>query len=53
VRALFAEQSFRDRVMVPNMFEPMISSPDEFADRIKHHRAKWGKVLHDANIRID
>jgi tripartite-type tricarboxylate transporter receptor subunit TctC len=53
VRALFVEQSFRDRVMTPNMFEPMVSSPDEFAEQIKRDRAKWGKVLHDANIRID
>jgi len=52
-RKLFGEPSFRDRVIVPNMFESMVSSPEEFAEFIKRDSAKWSKVLHDANIRID
>jgi tripartite-type tricarboxylate transporter receptor subunit TctC len=53
VRALFAEQAFRDKFLTPNMFEPMVSSPEEFAEYIKRDSAKWGKVLRDANIKVD
>jgi len=53
VRALFADQAFLDRAIVPNMFEPMVSSPEEFAEHIKRDSAKWSKVLREANIRID
>ncbi len=53
VRALFAEQSFLDRVIVPNMFETMVTSPEQFADYIKRDSLKWGKVLRDANIKVE
>jgi tripartite-type tricarboxylate transporter receptor subunit TctC len=53
VRALFAEPEFSERFLKPNMFESMVSSPEEFAETIRHDTAKWGKVLRDANIRID
>ena len=53
VRALFAEQSFLDRVIVPNMFETMVTSPEQFAEYIKRDSLKWGKVLRDANIKVE
>ena len=53
VRALFADQAFLDRAIVPNMFETMVTSPEEFAEYIKRDSAKWSKVLRDANIRVD
>jgi tripartite-type tricarboxylate transporter receptor subunit TctC len=53
VRALFAEQAFIDRFITPNMFEPMVSSPEEFAEFIKRDSAKWSKVLREANIKVD
>jgi tripartite-type tricarboxylate transporter receptor subunit TctC len=53
VRALFAEQAFIDRVVIPNMFEPMVTSPEEFAGFIKRDSAKWATVLREANIKVD
>src|SRR4051812_1171520 len=53
VRALFAEQAFLDRAIVPGMFESMVSSPEQFAEFIKSDSAKWSKVLREANIRAD
>jgi len=53
VRKLFDDPAFQERVIVPNMFEPMTSSPEQFAAFIKTDAEKWSKVLHDANIRID
>ena len=53
VRALFAEQAFLDRVIVPNMFETMVTSPEQFAEYIKRDSAKWAKVLREANIKAE
>ena len=53
VRALFAEQAFLDRAIVPSMFEPMVSTPEQFAEFIKTDSEKWSKVLREANIRAD
>jgi tripartite-type tricarboxylate transporter receptor subunit TctC len=32
-------------------FEPVANSPDEFAAQVKSDIAKWGKVIHDADIK--
>jgi putative tricarboxylic transport membrane protein len=53
VQALFADPAFRERIIVPNMFESMASSPEQFAEFIKADTVKWSKVLRDANIKID
>jgi tripartite-type tricarboxylate transporter receptor subunit TctC len=34
-------------------FKPVASTPDEFAARIRLEMEKWGKVVHDANLRIE
>jgi len=34
-------------------FRPVVNTPDEFAARIKLEIEKWGKVVHDANLRAE
>ena len=34
-------------------FIPVLNMPDEFGLRIKTEMAKWGKVVHDAKLRIE
>jgi tripartite-type tricarboxylate transporter receptor subunit TctC len=34
-------------------FKPVANTPDEFAARLKLETEKWGKVVHDANLRIE
>ena len=34
-------------------FNPVLNTPDEFGIRIKAEMAKWGKVVHDAKLRIE
>lgn len=53
VRKLFDEPDFRERVIVPNMFEVMTSSPEQFAGFIAKDSEKWAKVLREANIKIE
>jgi tripartite-type tricarboxylate transporter receptor subunit TctC len=53
VQALFADQAFLDRAIVPNMFESMVSSPEQFAEFIRSDSAKWSKVLREANVKAE
>jgi tripartite-type tricarboxylate transporter receptor subunit TctC len=53
VQKLFNEAAFRERVIVPNMFESMASSPEQFAAFIKADSEKWSKVLREANIKVE
>jgi tripartite-type tricarboxylate transporter receptor subunit TctC len=34
-------------------FAPVANAPQEFGERLRTEMAKWGKVVHDANIRAD
>jgi tripartite-type tricarboxylate transporter receptor subunit TctC len=34
-------------------FEPVANTPEEFAARIKAEIPRWGKVIHDANIKAE
>ncbi len=47
-----ARPDFRERLAVLG-FKPVANTPDEFAARIKVEIEKWGKVVRDANLRID
>jgi tripartite-type tricarboxylate transporter receptor subunit TctC len=46
-----ADPEVRDRLFKLG-FEPVANKPEEFGVRIKSEIAKWGKVVHDANLRI-
>jgi len=34
-------------------FTPVANTPDEFTARIKLEMEKWGKVVRDANLKIE
>jgi len=53
VRKILAEPAFREKFLAPQMFEPMGSSPEQFADYIKGETQKWAKVIREANLKID
>jgi tripartite-type tricarboxylate transporter receptor subunit TctC len=50
---IFAAPEFRDRFLAPNMIFSIASTPDAFAARIRADDAKWGKVIRDANIKVE
>ncbi len=50
---IFSDPAFRARFLDPQMFESMAGPPQDFAAYIKAERAKWAKVIHDANIKIE
>ncbi len=53
VQRIFADAGFREKFLAPSMFESMAATPDAFADFIRAETAKWGKVVRDANLKID
>ncbi len=53
VRQLFADAAFRERFIVPYMYETMTTSPEEFAAFVEAETQRWGKVLRDANMKVD
>jgi tripartite-type tricarboxylate transporter receptor subunit TctC len=53
VANIFADPDFRAHFLEPQMFEAMPGSPEEFAAYIKTERARWAKVIHDANITLE
>jgi tripartite-type tricarboxylate transporter receptor subunit TctC len=50
---IFDDPTFRDKFLTPNFIFPIVSSPDAFAERIRRESEKWGKVIRDANVRVE
>jgi tripartite-type tricarboxylate transporter receptor subunit TctC len=47
-----AQPDVKERLAVLG-FKPVANTPEEFGARIKLEIAKWGKVVHDAKLRIE
>jgi tripartite-type tricarboxylate transporter receptor subunit TctC len=52
VAKVLADPQFREKFLAPQMFEPMASSPEEFADYIKAQTRKWAKVIGEQKLSI-
>jgi tripartite-type tricarboxylate transporter receptor subunit TctC len=52
VAKILSDPQFREKFLAPQMFEPMASSPEEFADYIKAQTRKWAKVIHEQKLSI-
>jgi len=53
VQRVVAEPAFRERFLAPQMFEPIVSPPEKFAEFLRAETQKWGKVIRDANLKAD
>jgi tripartite-type tricarboxylate transporter receptor subunit TctC len=53
VQRIVAEPSFHEKFLAPQLFDPMTSTSAQFADFLKAETQKWGKVIRDANIKVD
>ena len=53
VKRIFDNATFQERFLKVNKLESMITSPEEFAASIDDGRARWGKVIRDANLKMD
>jgi tripartite-type tricarboxylate transporter receptor subunit TctC len=50
---VFGEAAFREKFLAPNMIFSIAGSPEHFAARIRTDYVKWGKVIKDANVKVE
>jgi tripartite-type tricarboxylate transporter receptor subunit TctC len=53
VRKLFADAEFQKTFMTPQYFESIVDSPAELKSYLDTEAKKWGKVIHDAKIKVE
>src|SRR5882757_7869950 len=52
-RRIFGDATFREKFLAPNMIFSIAGSPEQLAARIRTDYLKWGKVIRDANVKVD
>jgi tripartite-type tricarboxylate transporter receptor subunit TctC len=52
VRATLDDPDFREKFLAPQMFEPMASSPEEFAALIKSQTRRWAQVIRERRLSV-
>jgi tripartite-type tricarboxylate transporter receptor subunit TctC len=52
IKAIVALPDIKERFGVLGL-DPIANTPEEFTAQIRREIAKWGKIIHDANIRMD
>ena len=53
VANILADPQFREKFLAPQMFEPMPSTPEAFADFIKAQTRKWAEVIRAQKLTIE
>jgi tripartite-type tricarboxylate transporter receptor subunit TctC len=50
VQRILADPGFRDKFLTPNFYEPVLGSPEQFAEHIQSDAQRWQKVIREAKI---
>jgi tripartite-type tricarboxylate transporter receptor subunit TctC len=53
VQRILSDPTFKEKFLVPNRYEPIIGSPEQFDAFMKADAEKWTKVIKDANVKVD
>jgi tripartite-type tricarboxylate transporter receptor subunit TctC len=53
VQKILSNPAFQQRFMAPQMFEPMASAPEPFAEYIKSETQSWAKVLREQGLKLE
>ena len=53
VQGILTDRAFRERVIAPNFYEPIASSPAQFAEHVRIDTERWRKVITDAKIAVE
>lgn len=53
VAKIFQEVEFQEKVMKPNLYTSIVSSPEDFAAFIKADATRWKTVIETAKVKID
>ena len=52
-RRIFSDPAFQQQVLAKSFIYSIVSSPEEFTERIRANSEKWGKVIRDAQIKVE
>lgn len=52
VRQIMAEPAIQDQFVTKLLYEPMTSSPEEFAAFIRSETERWAKIIREQNLQI-
>ena len=52
-KKIFSDPVFEEKFMAPQMFQSLVTSPEEFDALIKREMQKWSKVIETAKIKIE
>ncbi|HEY7298251.1 MAG TPA: tripartite tricarboxylate transporter substrate binding protein [Xanthobacteraceae bacterium] len=52
-RRIFNDPQFVEKMLAPSFIYSIVSSPEEFAERIRRDSDKWGKVIQEAKIKVE
>ena len=50
VQKIMIDADFHATFLAPNFYEPVLGTPDQFAQYVRAEAAKWGKVVQDAKL---
>jgi tripartite-type tricarboxylate transporter receptor subunit TctC len=53
VQKILTDPEFRASFLVPNFYEPILSSPDQFGAYVRDDAKKWGRVIQDAKLTLN
>jgi tripartite-type tricarboxylate transporter receptor subunit TctC len=52
VREIIAQPAIQEQFITKQLYEPMDSSPEEFAQFIRSETQRWAKVIREQNLKI-
>ena len=53
VQRILTDAGFQEQFLIPNFYEAVLGSPEQFADYVKAEQAKWGAIIRDAKLAAD
>jgi len=53
VQRIVTDPSFKEKFLVPNRYEPILGSPEQFGEYMKADAQKWAKIIKGANLTVD
>ena len=53
VQRVLADADFREKFLLPNQYEPVTGTPEQFAAYVKRDADKWRRVIKAAKISVD
>ncbi len=53
IQDILRDSAFQAKLLEPNMLQPMLGSPQDFANYIRAESEKWQKVIEEAKIKLE